>query len=111
MLSTQKVKLFQERLEEEKKKLLASLAEEETPENFGDDTDDEDEESDEATALSNQLALARVTKDRINEIDFALNKIETGEYGMCSKCHKMISEKLLNIIPESQLCEACKKIA
>lgn len=109
MLPTQKLKTYRDRLEEEKKKLLLDLSAEERPENFGDDTEDEDEETDEAAAMSNRLALAQVIKDRVNEIDAALNKIETGGYGMCAKCRGEISEKLLDIVPESQLCEACKK--
>jgi DnaK suppressor protein len=111
MLSSQKIKIYQELLEKEKEKLLRILSSEESPENFGEDTEDEDEEADEAAAFGNQLALAQVTKNRINEIDAALNKIEIGDYGVCTKCRKEISENLLRIVPESQLCEDCKKIS
>ena len=110
MITTQKLKFYQTKLEEEKKKILLELLGEQKPENFGDDVEDEGEEADEATAMSNRLAIVQALKGRVNEIDAALNRIEIGEYGRCPKCGKEISEKLLDLVPESQLCEHCKKI-
>ena len=110
MITTQKLKSYQTKLEEEKKKNLLDLLGEQKPENFGNDVEDEGEEADEATAMSNRLAIVQALKERVNEIDAALNRIEIGEYGMCPKCGKEISEKLLDMVPESLLCEHCKKL-
>ena len=96
-------------LEEEKKKLLKSLAAAEKPEDFGDDIDDADEEKNESESFGNQLAMARIIKARVNEIDAALARIATGAYGICEACGKKIEENVLEISPESRLCKQCKK--
>lgn len=109
MLSTEKIGIFEKAMLAKKEQLAKELAAIEKPEDFGNDIDGLDEEADEAASFSNQVALGQSLKDRINEIDSALNRIETGEYGLCSKCNGMISEELLRVIPESSLCEICKK--
>jgi len=46
---------------------------------------------------------------RLKNIDLALGKIEKGEYGICEKCGKKISEERLKVSPESRFCLRCKK--
>jgi len=43
------------------------------------------------------------------DIDRALKKIYSGEYGKCAKCDKEISEKRLEAIPWVKLCIKCKR--
>ena len=50
-------------------------------------------------------------KERLADIDSALKKIKNGKYGVCEKCKKEISLKLLKIDPESRMCQECKKKA
>jgi RNA polymerase-binding transcription factor DksA len=47
----------------------------------------------------------------VNEIDAALNKITAGTYGKCERCGKEIEKEVLDLVPESQLCEEHKKSA
>jgi DnaK suppressor protein len=108
MLTKEKIEIYRKKLEEEKKKLLQGINKDESTEDFGNDVD-MDEETDEAENFSNSLAIAETLKMRVNEIDSALNKIEIGSYGVCKNCNGEISEKMLDLVPESQLCEACKK--
>ena len=96
-------------LEESRERLLKDLAKAEKPEDFGDDTDDADEEKNESESFGNQLALAQTIREQINEVDAALNKIAIGTYGICEHCGKKIEEKVLEISPESRLCQQCKK--
>ena len=109
MLSNEKIQVHQKKLEREKEGLLRELKKNETPEDFGSDIEDKSEEANEAQELGNQLAENQALKDRVNEIDMALAKIETGKYGACETCGGPISEAMLDIVPESQLCENCKK--
>jgi len=109
MISSEKIAHYRGRLEKTKTELLAELELNEVPEDFGSDVDDFDEEKNEAEALSNQLAQNQTVRIRINEIDEALNRIRTGSYGTCAKCGHAIAEELLDLVPESQLCERCKK--
>ncbi len=103
-----KVEHYRKRLEAEKIKLMGELTRAEKPENFGNDVDDFSEEQEEAEALANSLAVGQALRDRISEIDSSLNKIETGKYGICDKCQREISDKELDLVPESRLCEHCK---
>jgi len=88
--------------------LVAEIGPGKQTEEFGDDVDGFTEETNEAEALGNKLAVNRDLKNRINEIDTALNKIRTGAYGVCEKCGGEISDNVLDVVPESQLCERCK---
>lgn len=111
MLSQEKVDHYKSKLLEARKGLMAEINEKESPEDFGSDIDGLDEEADEATDFANQRAMSQTLKDRVNEIDSALNRIENGSYGLCTKCNQPVSEKLLDFIPETSLCENCKKEA
>ncbi len=97
------------KLEKEKEKLLKDIIRAEKPEDFGSDIDGSDEEKNEAESFGNQIAFAQTLKERINEIDAALNKIAAGTYGVCEQCGKKIEEKVLVASPESRLCKRCKK--
>ena len=45
---------------------------------------------------------------RSTDIDAALEKIEKGRYGMCSRCGKAIPEARLKLIPEAMYCVTCE---
>ncbi len=109
MLPKEKIDAYRTQLEEERKKLARTLIKEERPEDFGDDVDDFNEETDESTSFANRLSVGQSMRDRLNEIDAALNRMATGEYGLCVKCNGTISEKILSLVPESSLCESCKR--
>lgn len=109
MLSKQQVALYKERLIRDRAELVTKLTGTRVPD-FGNDVDASDEETSEAEELGNRLAVDQVTKDHVNEIDAALNKIENGTYGVCDRCGRAIEEKILAIAPESLLCEQCKRL-
>lgn len=108
-MDQEKIKEYKEKLEKERLKLIDELLKEETPEDFGSDTGHSDEETDEAENLGDRLALGHVTRERVNEIDAALNKIKEGKYGVCEKCGKEIESDVLDISPESRYCKNCKR--
>ena len=37
----------------------------------------------------------------------ALDRIEAGEYGYCTKCGKAISEERLDLLPQTPFCKGC----
>ena len=78
---------------------------------FGSDVDSGEEEAEESEEFGNKLAAAQVFKERLKEVNRALDKIDAGKYGFCEKCGQEISKKLLFINPESRLCQDCKKKA
>jgi RNA polymerase-binding protein DksA len=44
----------------------------------------------------------------LKSIEAALKRIESGEYGQCSECLDLISDKRLEAVPAAELCIACK---
>ena len=40
----------------------------------------------------------------LSEIDDALQRVETGEYGKCERCGKTISDERLEILPATRYC-------
>ncbi len=105
MPDQEKIKEYKTKLEQERLLLVDEIKRNETPTDFGDDTDDE---SDETENFGNQLAMAQGLKDRLNEIDIALGKIQSGGYGICEKCGKKIEKEILDIDQESRYCKECK---
>lgn len=48
-------------------------------------------------------------QDELRQIDEALQKIEQGEYGICSECEAKISKKRLTVMPYSIFCVECQE--
>ena len=107
-MDEQKIDGYKNVLEKERLLLLAEVKRMEKPVDFGNDIDHQDEETDEAEEFGNQLAMAQGLKDRLDEIDLALSKIQNGRYGICEKCGGKIEPEILDIDPESRLCKDCK---
>ena len=102
------LKEYEEKLKKEKQDIEEELKSmKEVPE-MGTDVDAFDTETDEAEEYSNQLAVKSPLKERLLEIQDALDKIENGNYGKCEKCGMNIEEEILNIDPESKYCKMCK---
>ncbi len=88
--------------------VAAEIARDEKPIDFGSDIDHDDEATDKSEEVGDQLAATRSLKDRLNEIDISLGKIQNGTYGVCERCEKSIEHEILTIDPESRFCKACK---
>ncbi len=52
-------------------------------------------------------ALKEDAKQVIAQINSALHRIETDEYGICTECGNEISEERLKIVPYAALCIEC----
>lgn len=52
--------------------------------------------------------LGNREKKLLNKIEYALQKIETGEYGTCERCGEQISPARLEARPVAQYCIDCK---
>ncbi|MBI5401736.1 hypothetical protein HZB05_02855 [Candidatus Wolfebacteria bacterium] len=109
MINKEEIKKLKTKLEEEKAELEKEVAELKVVPDFGSDVDASDEETDESQAYGNQLALMQTFKERLADIEFALDKMEKGTYGVCEKCGKEISLDVLEVDPESKLCREDKK--
>jgi len=108
-MTKEKISAYEKKLRDQKEKLMTEIKKYSEAEDFGNDADHLEEESDESESYANRMSIASALKSRVNEIDMALNKIGMETYGVCSKCNKEISEKVLEVAPESELCADCKK--
>ena len=52
--------------------------------------------------------VSETQRQRINDIDFALEQIEKGEYGICMECGEEISPRRMEVRPFSRYCIECK---
>jgi len=52
-------------------------------------------------------AVANATETEIHDIRKALSRIETGEFGVCTLCHKPIAKARLTAVPWATTCVAC----
>jgi DnaK suppressor protein len=107
-MNQEQLKEYKTKLERERSVIVVEIASDEKPVDFGSDIDHGDEESDKSEQVGDQLAAARDLKDRLNEINIALTKIQSGTYGVCEKCGKPIEREILLIDPESRFCKVCK---
>ena len=89
---------------------MKEVGEEEKSPSFGEEGNvDIEAGADEAEEFSNQLAISQTLKDRVGEINDALDRMETGTYGDCTSCGKPIPKEVLDLAPESALCMDCKQ--
>src|SRR3989344_3605370 len=96
------IEQFNKKLEKEKMEIREELEKHKKMPRFGSETTDPDQETDESEEYGNQLSVVQTYKERLADIDSALKKIKNGKYGVCEKCKKEISLKLLKIDPESR---------
>lgn len=62
-------------------------------------TEREEDEVLEGMGLSGQ--------QEIRQIEAALHRIETGDYGFCAKCGAAIGEERLDVLPQTPFCRDC----
>lgn len=54
--------------------------------------------------------LAEKESQELTDIDYALHKMETGEYGLCEECGMPIPVERLEIKPAADLCVKCQEL-
>jgi RNA polymerase-binding protein DksA len=56
-----------------------------------------------------ELSLANNARDMLNQIEFALTRIDDGTYGVCENCGNAIGKGRLQAFPRATLCVSCKE--
>ncbi len=111
MLSKTDIQKLEAQLVKDKEKIWKEIQELEHPTNFGEEpgSDLGEKESDEDEELENTSSSADALRNRLADIEDAINKIKTGEYGICEECGRAIEAEVLHAAPESGLCLEDKK--
>jgi DnaK suppressor protein len=53
--------------------------------------------------------ILEIESAELDQIDYALERIEAGSYGVCEECEKPINAERLRALPFASLCVACKR--
>ena len=56
-----------------------------------------------------RIGLVETEEEELREIDAALQRVKTKDYGICEGCSKQIRKTRLKAIPYARLCIACKR--
>jgi DnaK suppressor protein len=64
-----------------------------------------------AAERSSLLTLVRSLRGTLQDVDHALERMDTGTYGTCERCHQPIAEERLEALPAARLCIGCKQRA
>ncbi len=67
-----------------------------------------EEEASEAFELEKRLALEQKLNGTLTRINRAIDKYETGTYGLCDSCGRPIENERLEALPQASLCLNCK---
>jgi DnaK suppressor protein len=64
-------------------------------------------------ANERDLTVERLTRETflLRQVTDALDRIATGDYGICLECEESISAKRLNALPWAALCLSCQEAA
>jgi len=55
------------------------------------------------------LALRTRVENRIEELEDALERLEEGTYGICSRCGRHIAVERLDALPQTDICINCAR--
>ncbi len=58
---------------------------------------------------SRVISVVRALRSNLNDVQRAMNKIDSGTYGTCERCGNPIGAERLEAIPWALLCIDCKK--
>jgi DnaK suppressor protein len=56
-----------------------------------------------------ELTVVNSERDKLNQIERALNRIQDGSYGQCESCGQPIGKMRLMAFPRATLCMTCKQ--
>lgn len=76
---------------------------------FPDYGNSEEDNALEVADYETNLSIESDLQKSFRDVESALKRIESGEYGTCKYCKKQIEEKRLIARPTSSACVACKK--
>ena len=68
-----------------------------------------EEEADEVEEYENLLSIEKTLETKLGQIDLAIENMKEGKYGTCKVCHQEISKERLEAIPETAVCQNCKR--
>jgi DnaK suppressor protein len=104
------------RLEVEKKRLQDEINQLNSPGSMEDRREGSpfwkrEEEATESMEMEKRLALENRLNSLLLEVDRAIQKLETGSYGICDSCGTTIDPARMEALPQAILCLNCRQKA
>jgi len=98
---------LQRQLSTERETLMARFAQRRSE--IIEDHEPDDEGAEANRNLARHLILSTMDRERrtLSEIEVALKRLESGEYGVCDSCGSSISAARLNALPWTRRCIDC----
>jgi DnaK suppressor protein len=112
----EKFKKQQELLETERKRLNDELSQMQTNASTAEERREgspfgkREEEATETLELEKRLALENRIRQELAKVEHALEKIQSGTYGICDNCGKPIDPGRLEALPQAAVCMNCKAL-
>jgi DnaK suppressor protein len=72
--------------------------------------DDQVDSGSKTVEREQEISLANSVRDRMIQVERALERLDEGDYGMCEKCGKPIPAARLAAFPSATLCVNCKSL-
>jgi DnaK suppressor protein len=111
MEKIQSTKTIAKKLEEQRGILLARLGRKQESIQTGDVLNPDKDDQVMAFRKNNRdKRLLSRTEQQLHDIDLALERLESGSYGICTKCGENIQPARLEIMPTAALCITCQRI-
>lgn len=60
-------------------------------------------------AIDQQLSLLENAREVLEQVDYALTRVDAGTYGQCERCGRPIGKHRLRSFPRATLCKPCKE--
>ncbi|HSM57732.1 MAG TPA: TraR/DksA family transcriptional regulator [Candidatus Sulfomarinibacteraceae bacterium] len=98
---------IRQQLEDEAKKLQESITQKLDGNNEGRNPDRSDLAQAYATR-ERSTALLAIERERLEQVQNALQRLDDGTYGYCMSCGENISPERLEILPHATLCVNCQ---
>lgn len=107
------VKVIKARLERQRQEILDLYVHDLREGQKANDNGAEDlvDRANDAYAREFMLSLSGGERDRLFEIDDALARLDSGEYGTCSSCDKKIGGRRLQAVPWARYCIDCQELS
>ncbi|MGH8791885.1 MAG: TraR/DksA family transcriptional regulator [Stackebrandtia sp.] len=97
-------------LREEHEEAVAGISEMQK-ERLADSAGDDQVDSGSKTVEREQeISLANSVRDRMVQVEHALERLDDGDYGVCEKCGSSIPAARLAAFPSATLCVTCKSL-
>ncbi len=100
---------LRKRLRDARREIFASLGERDGVriEQTADEMDQAQANGDRELAITNLTLSAR----KLRLIEMALQRLDTGEYGICANCAEPVGAKRLHAVPWAVFCLKCQELA